>query len=187
MIKNKTAALNIGRTATFFALLGIIVLGGGCGYRVRSSMGKLPQGIQSLGIPTFRNLTSQYKIEQRITSAVLKEFILRTKIPVNSSSSGVDSVLVGEILHVSSTPVTFGTQTVGSQTFGSTFMITVEISVKWMRSSDSSVIWKNDRFIFREQYVLNANVKDFFAEENPALDRLARNFAASLAGTILDR
>src|SRR5690606_17920675 len=45
----------------------------GCGYRVRSSVGKLPSEAQSLGIPTFRNLTTYYKIEQLITGAVLKE------------------------------------------------------------------------------------------------------------------
>jgi hypothetical protein len=170
-----------------FVLLGIILIFSACGYRVRSSMGKMPQGIHSLGIPTFRNLTGQYKIEQIVSSAVLKEFALRTRIRINSKSTGVDSVLLGEIRNVSSTPVTFGTQTVGSQTFGSTFMVTVQMSVKLKRLSDSSIIWQNEHFVYREQYVLNANVKDFFSEENPALERLARNFAESLAHSVLDR
>jgi outer membrane lipopolysaccharide assembly protein LptE/RlpB len=168
-------------------LLTVILLCGACGYRLRSSTGKLPQGIQSIGIPTFKNRTTQFKIEQILSIAVLKEFSLRTQIQVNSNESNVDSVLVGEIRNISSTPVTFGTQTIGSQTFGSTLMITVEIAVKLMRSSDSSVIWENERYIFREQHVLNANIKDFFSEENPALERLARSFAASLASTILER
>ena len=178
---------DFGRIKPALVLVGIILACAACGYRLRSSRGEMPHGIQSLGIPTFRNLTTQYKIEQIISSAVLKEFALRTKIPIHSSSTGVDSVLDGEIRNISSTPVTFGTQTVGSQTFGSTFMVTVQISVKLKRLSDSSIIWKNENFLFREQYVLNANIKDFFAEENPALDRLARNFAVSLASTVLDR
>jgi len=150
-------------------------------------MGKMPQGIRSLGIPTFKNLTNQYKIEQMISSAVLKEFSLRTQIPVNSKNTGVDAVLLGEIRNINSSPVTFGTQTVGSQTYGSTFMVTVQLSVKLKRLSDSSIIWQNDNFLFSAQYVLNANVKDFFSEENPALERLARNFASSLVSTVLDR
>lgn len=174
----------IGRAS---AIMAILLVCASCGYRLHSSMGEMPQGLKSLGIPTFRNLTTQYKIEQILSSAVLREFSLRTRIPVNSSSSGVDSVLEGEIRNMSSTPVTFGTQTVGSQTFGSTFMITVQMNVKLRRLSDSSVLWKNENFVYREQYVLNANIKDFFAEENPALQRLARNFAASLASSILDR
>jgi hypothetical protein len=171
----------------FLMLLGIIVLSFGCGYRVRSSVGKLPDGMQSLGIPTFQNLTSQYKIEQIISMAVLKEFSERTRTRVNSNRAGVDAVLLGEIRGVSAVPVTFGTESAGSQTFGSTFLVTVQISARLVRASDSNVIWQNDDFLYRERYVLNNNVRDFFSEENPALERLAKGFAASLASSILDR
>jgi len=98
-------------------LAGLLLLGGaGCGYRVSGSVKTLPAGVGSLGVPTFRNLTSQYRLEQRVTGAVLKELSVRTRVPVNSSETGVDAVLVGEILSFSSTPVTFG-----NNTFASTF------------------------------------------------------------------
>ncbi len=174
-----------------FVLLSLMFLtiaaSSGCGYRVRGAVGSLPSEAKSLGIPTFRNLTTQYKIEQLISSAVLKEFAMRTRATVNSSSSGVDMVLRGEIKNVSSIPITFGTQTAGAQTIGSAFLVTVELSVRLVRTSDSSVIWRNDDFLFRERYLMNSNVRDFFSEENPALERLARNFAASLASSILNR
>jgi hypothetical protein len=168
-------------------LAGTLMLCSSCGYRVRSSVGKLPDDVQSLGIPTFRNLTPQYKIEQLFTRAVLREFSARTRATVNSSSSGVSVVLVGEIKNVSSSPVAFGTQTEGSQTTGSAFLITVQMSVKLKRLRDSAIIWQNEDFIYRERYVLNSGVRDFFSEENPALERLAKNFATSLASTILNR
>jgi hypothetical protein len=168
-------------------LLAISLIFAACGYRVRSSAGKLPSGIQSIGIPTFQNRTDRNKIEQMISSAVLKEFSLRTRTPINSSNSGVDAVLLGEIQKVSSVPATFGTQTIGSQTFGSAFLITVEGAIKLVRTRDSKILWQNERFLFRERYVLNANVREFFSEDNPALERLARSFASSLAGAILDR
>jgi hypothetical protein len=187
MIKKAKTGHYFGNEKTMWMFFAMLLLCAGCGYRVHSSIGRLPQGVESLGIPTFSNLTGQYKIEQLISGAVLKEFSLRTGIPVNSRSSGVDSVLVGEIRSLSSTPVAFGTQTAESQTFGSKFMITVEIGVKLVRLSDSSILWKNDKFLFRERYVLNENIRDFFSEENPALERLAQDFAASLASTVLDR
>ena len=56
-----------------------------------------------------------------------------------------------------------------------------------MRLRDSILLWRNDDFVYGETYVLNSNVRDFFSEENPALERLARNFAASLASSILNR
>jgi len=165
-------------------LLGIALICWACGYHVRGSVGKLPSGAQSLGIPTFRNLTNQYRIEQLISSAVIKEFSLRTRVPVNSSSSGVDCVLLGEIKSVSSVPVAFSTQQ--GQTFASAFLVTVQIGVKLKRLKDDAIIWQNQDFQYRERYVLNSRVQDFFSEENPALQRLAQNFAASLVSDILD-
>ncbi len=153
-----------------------------CGYRVRSSVGHLPTGIQSLGIPTFKNLSPQFKVEQRITGAVLKEFVTRTRIPVSSNINGMDAVLAGEIGSVSSSPVTFG-----GDSFASAFLVTVQIRVKLVRTKDSAVLWEDNSFLFRERYVLNTKVTDFFSEENPALDRLAQDFATSLVSTILNR
>lgn len=169
------------------ALLVLLAAGSSCGYRVRSSAGRLPYGMQSIGIPTFRNLTGQYAIEQLMTGAVLEEFSGRTSARVSPGSSGVDAVLLGDILSVNSVPVTFGSQETGSQTFGSAFLVTVRMRVLLKRSSDSAVLWSNEDFLFSERYVLNRNVRDFFSEENPALQRLARSFAASLAGIILER
>jgi hypothetical protein len=164
-------------------LAGISILAGtDCGYKVRSSAGKLPAGVQSIGIPIFENRTYQFKLEQTLTSAVLKEFTVRTSVPVNSNRTGVDAVLLGEIRNISSSPVAFG-----SDTFGSVFLITVQMSVKLVRVSDSKVLWENNDFLYRERYQLNPNVKDFFSEENPALERLSREFASSLASTVLNR
>ncbi len=173
------------RAVRRFVLLGlnvVILACVGCGYKVRSSVRDLPSGIQSLGIPTFTNRSPQYKLEQQLTAAVLREFTTRTRVPVNSSSANVDAVLRGEIQSISSTPVTFG-----SDSFGSAFLVSVQISVKLVRARDGSVIWENPSFLYRERYVLNGKVTDFFSEEGAALDRLAREFAASLASTILNR
>ena len=112
---------------------------------------------------------------------------MRTRSTVNSSGSGVDLVLLGEIKGMSSVPVTFSTSADQSQTFGTAFLVTVQLGVKLMRLRDSTIIWQNEDFLFRERYVLNGNVQDFFSEENPALERLAQNFAASLASSILHR
>ncbi len=165
-----------------FLFLGLVLCSSNCGYKVRGAVKPMPQGIQSLGIPTFRNMTPEYRIEQRMTTALLQEFSTRTRIPVHSSSEGVDAVLSGEIRTISLSPVTFG-----SDTFGSAFLVTVQISVKLVRLKDSTVIWEDPGFLFRERYVLKSTVKEFFSEENPALDRLCKAFAASLASTILDR
>ncbi len=170
-----------------FLLLGLNVFCSCCGYKVQSAVGHLPAEMKSLGIPTFVNATKRYKIEQWITQAVVDEFALRTRAIIRSGSSNVESVLLGEIQSVNSEPVTFGTQEVGSQTFGSAFLVTVRAKVRLIRLKDSAVLWESDDFLHRERYVLNTSVADFFDEENPALKRLARDFASRLASTILNR
>jgi hypothetical protein len=164
-----------------------LVLALSCGYHVRSSIGKLPEDMKSIGIPTFKNLTNEFKIEQIITRSVLKEFTASTRSRVDSSNSGVDLVLLGEIRSVELLPVIYRTQTAGEKTFGSAFKITLHVAVKLVRQRDSAVIWQNDDFIFSERYILNANVRDFFSEENPAMERMAHSFSSSLVSAILNR
>jgi hypothetical protein len=158
----------------------------GCGYRVRSAVGRLPGDAESIGIPTFQNLTGEPKIEQVLTRALLREFASRTRGRVNSSDSDADLVLLGEVKDVNAVPVTFGTQNLGEQTFSSAFQVTVRIGAKLVRRRDSAVVWENGDYVFRERYPLNSDVRDFFAEDSPAFERLARNFAAALAGVVFD-
>ncbi len=167
-------------------LAGVILLSGwffaGCGYHVVGAAGNLPSGIQSLGIPAFKNQSREYKIEQQITAAVFREFSARAKVRVNSQSTDVDAVLEGEIRNLNATPITFG-----SDTFASAFLVTVDMSVKLVRLKDGAVLFDNPNFSFQERYVLNQKINQFFSEENSALDRLSRDFAASLASAILTR
>jgi len=154
----------------------------GCGYRITPAAKMLPSGAQSIGVPTFKNLTQQFRIEQILTKAVLKEFSTRTHASVNSNSSGVDLVLLGEIHSISTSPIAFGAE----DSFGTTILVTVQLNAKLMRMKDSSVVWENPNYLFRERYVLNNDVSSFFSEENPALERLAREFASALTSTILN-
>jgi hypothetical protein len=174
------------RIASITALMFAALLFSGCGYRVRSAVGRLPDGAESIGIPTFRNLTNEPEIEQIMTRALLREFAARTHGRVNSSDSDADLVLLGEVKDVSAVPVTFGVQNSGDLTFSSAFQVTVRIGAKLVRRRDSAVVWENDNFVFRERSTLNSDVRNYFAEDNPAFERLARNMAASLASMVFD-
>ncbi len=156
------------------------VFAAGCGYRLRSAVAPLPGGLRSLAVPTFVNETQAYRLEQRITRAVVSEFMHRTRARITSVAEEADAVLYGEIRSLSSNPVTFG-----QDTFGSAFMVAVQASVRLVRRSDGKVLWENTDLLFRERYVLNPRVTEFFSEQNPALDRLARDLAGSIAGAIL--
>ena len=48
------------------------------------------------------------------------------------------------------------------------------------------VLYANPNYIFREQYEITGDVASFFEEREPALDRLARDFAATLVSAVLE-
>jgi len=48
------------------------------------------------------------------------------------------------------------------------------------------VHFQNDDFVFREQYEVSTDVSSFFEEQQPALDRMARDFAARLVSALLE-
>ena len=79
------------------AVIALLLFQWSCGYHVAGAVKPMPDGIKSLGVPTFQNRSPNYRLEQRITGAVLKEFAIRTRTTVNSQSSGVDAVLVKPI------------------------------------------------------------------------------------------
>jgi len=67
------------RNAKALALSGILVLLAGCGYHTTgSSATKLPSDVHTIAIPAFINKTPQYKVEQLLTQAVVREFVSRT-------------------------------------------------------------------------------------------------------------
>jgi outer membrane lipopolysaccharide assembly protein LptE/RlpB len=163
-------------------LVGTLLLVSSCGYHLAGAVKPLPDGMKSLGIPTFSNTTQSYRLEQILTRAVLMEFTSRTRARVTSSASDADAILYGEVRSVSSNPVSFGLDT-----FGSAFLVTVQASLRLVRRRDGKVLWENGDFSFRERYVLDPSVTEFFSEQNPALERLAQDLAASLASTILNQ
>ncbi len=64
--------------------------------------------------------------------------------------------------------------------------MTLAVQIEFRENSTGRVLFKNDRYVFREQYQLNIDVERFFTEQNPALDRIAEDFAASVVTSILE-
>ena len=49
-----------------------------CGYHTASKGGSQIPNLNTLAVPTFVNQTTTYKVEQTLTSAVVKELLKRT-------------------------------------------------------------------------------------------------------------
>ena len=151
-----------------------------CGYRV-ASQNRLSPSIKSLVVLPFENQTTAFEVEQIITQALIRAFVERSSYRVVNDPAKADAVLKGVISRMSANPVLFA-----GDTFGSTFLVTLIASVELRERGTGKILFQNDRYIFREQYVINVDIKNFFSELNPALRRIASDFASSVATTVIE-
>lgn len=154
----------------------------GCGYHVAGRGSRLPASLKTIAVPALENRTAQYRIEQRLTEALVHELLARTSYRVVSNPAAADAVLRGQIKGLESNALLFDTAT-GRAT---TMLVTVRVGVQLEENGTKKMLYRNDDFLFREQYVITASVTSFFEEQNPALGRLARDFAAKLVAAVLE-
>jgi len=170
------------RAGSLGAVLFALLLCGGCGYHVAGRSSQLPSGWKTIAIPAFKNRTTQYRIEQRFTEAVIREFISRTKYRVIQDEAAADAVLHGEIVTIEADPVLFDSTT-GQVT---TMLVTVHTKVRLVDNHSKDAVYHNDDMVFRDEYQISSDVQSFFEEESPALERMAHDFAAKLVSNVMD-
>jgi outer membrane lipopolysaccharide assembly protein LptE/RlpB len=162
--------------------LGFVVLSGGCGYHVAGRGSRLPSNVKTLAVSALGNRTTRYRIEQRLTEALVRELLARTSYRIVPDPSAADAVLRGEITGLDSSAVVFDAAT-GRAT---AMLVTVRVAVQLEERGTKNILYRNDDFVFREPYEISTDVPSFFEEQNPALDRLARDFAARLVAAVLE-
>ena len=161
-------------------LLMLVVFQLACGYRVAST-NRLDPNIRKISVLPLKNETTTFEVEQILTRALVRAFVERSSFVMVNDPSDADAVLTGVVSALNANPVVFG-----QETFGSTFLVTLNARVELRDRKTGKVLFKNDNYVFREQYVINVDVKNFFSELNPALGRIAEDFSSSVVSTILE-
>ena len=167
----------------FFSIFSLLFSGlASCGYHVAGRGTALPAEWKTLAVPALENRTTRYRLEQRLTEALVRELLARTKYRLVAEETAADAVLHGEVTRVESNAVLFDAAT-GRAT---AMVVTVHLKVRLSDRASGKVHYQNDNFLFREQYEVSTDVGSFFEEQHPALDRLARDFAARLVSALLE-
>ena len=161
-------------------LVGIVCAG--CGYHVAGRASRLPSDWSSIAIPAFKNDTTRYRLEQRLTEAVIREFIERTKYHVVQNVESADGVLHGEVLSIETTPVIFNSTTGEVETM----IVTIHTKVLLVDNKTSKTVYKNDDMVFRDEYQISSDVQSFFDEQSPALGRMSKDFASKLVSNVVE-
>jgi hypothetical protein len=154
----------------------------GCGYRVANRSDALPKSIHVIAVPALENATTGYRIEQKLTSATVHEFLATTSYKITSEPGSADAVLRGKVLTLEAVPLLFDTRS-GAAT---TMLVTVRCEVTLTQTDTQKVLFHTDKFVFRNEYEISTNVKSFFEEQDPALDRLAKDFAQRLVASVTE-
>jgi hypothetical protein len=163
-------------------MFGCVLVLAGCGYHPAGSPAHLPSTARTLAVPVFQNTTQSYHAEVAFTQAVVREFSSRTPYRlVAGNDSDADVKLAGTITGFQVTPLTYNSQTGQS----SSFVITVKASVTLV-DRDGKTLYRNPSYLFREQYETTQDLATFIQEDNPAVQRLARDFARAVVSDILE-
>jgi hypothetical protein len=167
-----------------------------CGYHVGGTGTRLPPGLKVIAVPAFVNQTNKYRIEQRMTEAVVHEFLARTRYRIVSTEGSADAVLHGEITSFEASPAVFNTAPTPNSSStpnlntntaqATTMLITVQMKVRLEERETKRVLYQNDNYLFREPYEISTDPTTFFDEQGPALERVSRDFASRLVADILE-
>jgi outer membrane lipopolysaccharide assembly protein LptE/RlpB len=172
---------NLAHRAALLMLL-TALLQAGCGYHVAGHTNSLPKNINVIAVTPLENNTTSYRIEQKLTSATVHEFLARTPYKIVSNAADGDAILRGKVVSVEAVPLLFDTQT-GRAT---TMLVTVKCEVFLTESATDTVLYHNENFVFRNEYEISTDVRSFFEEQDPALGRLAQDFARKLVAAVIE-
>jgi hypothetical protein len=167
-----------------------------CGYHVGGTGSRLPPGLKVIAVPALENHTTRYRIEQRMTEAVVREFLARTRYRIVSTEDSADAVLHGEIMSFEATPAVFDTTPTPNSTSNpnvntttaraTTMLVSVRLKVRLEERETKRVLYQNDNYLFREPYEISTDPSKFFDEQGPALERMSRDFASRLVADIVE-
>jgi hypothetical protein len=151
-----------------------------CGYHLRGTGSFLPSHIKKINIPMFKNLTTRFELDLKLTQGVIDELVARGKVETTADMQTADAVLLGEIISFSATPIAFAKDASADR-----YNITVVTNIVLRDLVNQKIIFSNPNYSYQHEYEVPEGT-DFESVESEALDKIAEKFARSLVSTILE-
>lgn len=141
----------------------------------------LPARIRTITVPAFENATSEFKVEQYLTQAVVTEILARTRYQVIADDAHADATLRGKVVLFDAIPQNFDPRT-GRAT--SVLTIT-RVHVALYDLKDNQELYLNPDLTHRETHEVSADPNAYVNERDVALQRASRTMASTLVSAIL--
>lgn len=143
---------------------------------------QLPEHIRTVAVPAFQNNALRFKIEHRFTQAVMNELIRRGHgLRVQSERDGADAVIDGVVKSFG-----FSGVLLDDKGRARVFEVTITAAVTVRDQHENRVLYDNQDFVFRGEFEFANDPRNFFNEEDPAVERMARSFAESIVSTLVN-
>lgn len=170
----------------FTALAVLAVLATGCGYSLAGKATNIPEDIQEIYVEPLENQTARSQVEQFLTEAIIDEMVTRS-FEVVGSLEGADAVLRGKVLEFSVTPVSFDP----ADGLADNFQIQITADMVFQRprtptGEEGEVVWKNSRYVFRQDYPLEDEGANYFDRETLAIEETSIRFAETMVTDLLE-
>lgn len=164
----------------YIGLLAACLLALSCGYGLRGTASYLPSHIKRISIPMFKNLTTRYELDLKLTRAVISEMVARAKVEVLAENVRGDAVLLGEIQSFTVNPIAFSGEAAADR-----YNITVVAKIVFRDLVNQKVLFSNPSFVYVKQYEVPEG-SDFESVETEAIGEVAEEFARTVVVNILE-
>lgn len=161
-------------------LLVVCLLAFQCGYHLSGTGSSLPEHIRSVSVPMFKNMTTRYELDLKLTQRVIDELVARGKVEISKDEGSADALLLGEILSFNAVPVAFSGEASADR-----YNIVIVAKIVMRDNVDKKVIYSNPGMVYQYEYGVPEGT-DFESIESLAIDVVAERFARSLVSTILE-
>jgi hypothetical protein len=154
-----------------------------CGYYVAGKADLVPKTVNIIAIPRFANVTTRYKLTDRLPDAIGREFIARTRYRIVTNPSEADAVLNGSVLNYVAFPTVFDNRT--GRASGLQVNVTMQITLT--ERATGKVLFTRPSFEAHQRYEISVtSTGQYFEESETALDRLSQDVARDVVSAILE-
>lgn len=168
------------RIATALGLAAAALTAAGCGYALMGRGSNIPEEIRSVYLAPIENRTQRSQVEQFLTQSIAEEMVKRRRFDLVNSQEGADAKLSGAVTAFGVTPITFDTDGRATE-----YEISITAQVEFRRLDTDDVLWSNSRYLFRENYPVDATSTDYLDRENQAIESAAERFAEIMVSDLL--
>ncbi len=161
-------------------LAAALLAAAGCGYRLRGTGSSLPPHIATMAVPVFKNLTTRFELDVKLTRAVVGELVARGRVEVAADPAAADAVLEGEITGFSANPIGFSGGNRADK-----YNVTVTARVTLRDRSSARPLYDNPAFVYQQEYDVPPG-ESFESLQSEAIDKIAEKFARSLVVSLLE-